>query len=313
MAAATLLRKLGATVTVVERAVVGEAVNPARRGSVVIGREGWDVLRRVGGGELLDDARNVVSDTERMASLHMLDTTLGAHAKAQGATVITGHGIAGVEQLTGSTRGVSVAIEDAVSGARRVLDADWYIDATGGKSVVAQDPRFARQLTQGPLKLIPDERGLMAAQARAQIDRGVGWTGPNEAFAINDRAEGVVTAYAPYPTRGSATPVPSKAEGDALLRSLGIDPADSLEARWTFTARQLLAPQAAEGRILLLGDSVGAMHPSGQSGAVLALTDAERAVQTIAAAHRTADPAAADAIISRYSDATVAAHRLFIR
>jgi flavin-dependent dehydrogenase len=310
-AAASLLREAGAIVTVVERAIAGEVL-PARRGSVVVGREAWDVLRRVGGGSLLGDARNVVSDSEQLMSLRSLDTTLGAEAARRGASMLHGTAVEGVRELADGA-GVSVALRDARTGATSHLDADWFIDATGGKTALASDARFARQEAHGAYELLPQRRGFLAAQAPADPARGVGWTAADGAFVINDRVEGVLTAYRPVTTAGPGAARPSVEHGEQLLAAAGVDGASLLGVPWTFTAKQSLAPNAAGGRILLVGDSVGTVMPATQSGTMLALTDAERAARTILDAHQAPDAATAAGLVDQYSATTLAMHRAFIR
>jgi flavin-dependent dehydrogenase len=339
-AAASLLREAGAIVTVVERALGAENA-AARSGSVVVGREAWDVLRRVGGSSLLDDARNAVSESEQLMSLRSIDTTLGAEAARRGASMIEGHAVTGVSELANGA-GVSVAISDAKTGAARTLEADWFIDATGGKiESIAKDPRFSRELTQGPNRLLPRERPFAVIRAKADEARGVGWSGPGGAFAINDRVEGIVSAYRPLepaaPTGGTVSTKAAKvapqmdgtrefvsrlAQGKQeftsddiarLFDDLEIEQGSHRGMPHTFTARQTIAPHAAQGRILLAGDSVGTVMPATQAGTMLALTDAERAANAVIKAHAAATATEAAAVIDDYDLTTIAMHNVFIR
>lgn len=316
--------------TVVERAIAGEA-SAARSGSVVVGREAWDVLRRTGGSSLLDDARNVVSDGERLMSLRSIDSALGAEAVRRGASLVDGHAVTGVTELANGA-GVSVAISDARTGAAKTLEADWFIDASGGKvESIAKDPRFSRELTQGPMKLLPRERPFALVQSKADPTRGISWTGPGGAFAINDRVEGVLSAYRPMADAASGRePVMdgvketvsrlaqgreefTSADIERLHRDLEIAEGTPHGMPRTFTARQTIAPHAAQGRILLTGDSVGTVMPATQAGTMLALTDAERAANTVIKAHAAETAEAAADVIDDYDRTTVAMHNVFIR
>jgi bifunctional hydroxylase/dehydrase len=309
LATAALLRESGAIVTVLERTAAG-SVAPARRAGVVLGRESWDVLRKVGGGSLLDDARNVVTDRSRLVSLAGLDDAIGRHAESLGASVRRG---AVVGDVVDHGTHVSVAVDDAATGVRELLDADWFVDATGGRSPLAGDPRFRRVVGSGPMQLLPEQRSFVAVQAKAIESRGAGWTAPDGAFAINNRAEGIVGAY-----RGVDQLAPGRAgiedAARGLLESLDIEPTTMVGRPYAFTARQSLATQAASGRLLLVGDSAGTVMPATQVGTSLALLDAERAATSILSAHRAgAGTRAAAAIIDDYAAQTRLLHQAYIR
>lgn len=290
-------------------------MNPARRGSVVVGREAWSVLEHVGGASLLDDARNAVSPTEQMMSLRAIDDARGAHVEGLGAVVRRG---VDVGEVVEHGNGISVAIRDAKIGADELLEAEGFLDATGGKSALGSDPRFLRHAAQGLRELLPAERTFVTVQAPAIDVRGVGWTAGDEAFAINDRAEGVVSAFAPVTLtvdRGSTGingTVPTTRVADELLASLSIDPATKLGPARTFTARQTIADHAAVGHRLLAGDSVRTVMPATQGGTSLALTDGERAARTILEAHAAVNADEAAAVVARYDAQTVAIHTAFI-
>jgi 2-polyprenyl-6-methoxyphenol hydroxylase-like FAD-dependent oxidoreductase len=81
----------------------------------------------------------------------------------------------------------------------------------------------------------------------------------------------------------------------------------------TFTARQTMAPHAADGHILLAGDSVGTVMPATQAGTMLALTDAERAAGAVIRAHAAQTAEDAAAVIDDYDRTTIAMHNVFIR
>lgn len=225
--------------------------------------------------------------------------------------MIDGHAVTGVAELADGA-GVSVAISDARTGAAKTLEADWFIDATGGKvRSIAKDPRFSRELTQGPMKLLPRERPFAVVQSKADETRGMSWTGPGGAFAINDKVEGVLSAYRPM------APKPAEAFGTPdirrLYRDLEIPVGTEHGAPRTFTARQSIAPHAAQGRILLTGDSVGTVMPATQAGTMLALTDAERAANAVIRAHGADTAERAAAVIDDYDRTTIAMHNVFIR
>ena len=307
---ASLLRAGGAVVTLVDENPAG-VVNEARRASVVVNREAWDVLRRVGGADALEDPLNVVNATQQQISLRRLDTDLGTHAAAAGVDILRGRRVESVEELGG--KGVLVGTHDAVTGARTTLQGDLFVDAAAGRSPLAADARFARVDARGPRDLHGTAtRSFIGVRVAADPARGVGWTGERGSFAINNRTEGVATAY-----RGMAdTPTMAQARAQAtqLLRDLKLEAGAQTPQPFVVTTRQSIAPHAAAGRLLLVGDSVGSMFPSEQMGTSLALTDAERAADTILTAHRAGlDTPEAAALIERYDTDTTMIHRAFIR
>jgi 2-polyprenyl-6-methoxyphenol hydroxylase-like FAD-dependent oxidoreductase len=66
---------------------------------------------------------------------------------------------------------------------------------------------------------------------------------------------------------------------------------------------------ARVGRVLAIGDAAGRAHPKQMRGTQLALLDAERAAEALAAAIRT--PAREEQLLAAYDDATRAAHAEF--
>ncbi|MCB0878245.1 MAG: FAD-dependent monooxygenase [Thermoleophilia bacterium] len=306
LAAASMLRESGAIVTVLERAVSG-ALDDASRAGLVVNRSGWNVLRRVGGGSLLEDTRTAISASEHLMSRRAIVESLAAHAEAAGVTIRRGVDIGAVGN---AADGVSVALHDAARGADEVLRADWFIDASGGHTALSELPQFERVPTAGPMRLLPTERTFLGVKAQAAPGRGLGWQAADGAFAINNPAEGVAVAYRggdALPARGTLDDA-----ADELMRSLDLDPSTRIGRPFVFTARQSLAAHAADGRVLLAGDSVGTVMPATQMGTTLALLDAERAARTILQSHG-ADSTVAAAAVDAYDATTVLMHRMQLR
>ncbi len=307
LAAASLLREAGATVTVLERMAAG-IVDDARRAGIVAHHSGWDVLRRAGGSSLLDETRTAISASEHLMSLRSIDDVLGGAVVERGGTLLHGMSVAGI--VDDGTK-VTVSARNAATDAVEQFEADWFIDATGGKSGIAElHPKLARIEQSGPMNLLPSRRGFLAVQADHVPGRGLGWQAADGAFAINNPVEGRVIAYTPF---DRASGVDQAQAGTALLRSLDIDPSTAIGTPYTFTARQQLAEHAVHGRSLLIGDSVGTVMPATQMGTTLALLDAERAASTIIGAHAAETAAEAQRLLDRFDAETVLMHRAFIR
>ncbi len=287
LAAANLLREAGADVRVIA------PVSQARTGSVMIDRRGWGVLEETGGAKIVAEAPLDHTGNYRMASLSWLERDLGQRARDLGVEVQRGYEIAGVEHLDDGVR-VQVA-NPRYPDAPTSIEADWYIDATGGRSPISASETFQRDLFEGPYGALPSERSFVATTAKAIRDRPIGWTAPDGTFAINDVREGVLTAYRGMDA-GTAPATLSTEDAAALLRSLDVDPTTMIGAPWSFTARQTLARSAGEGRILIVGDGAGTVLPVQQAGVFLALTDAERAAKTIITARHATREAIDDAV-----------------
>ena len=309
LAAANLLREAGATVTVLERLAAG-AVDDARRAGIVVNRSAWDVLRSVGGSSLLDDTRTAISASEHLMSLRSIDDVLGRAAVERGATIRHGMSVGSVVD-EGSL--VRVIANDAKTGATETLEADWFIDATGGKTGLAKlHPEFERIEQTGPMGLLPSRRGFLAVQAEHVPERGLGWNAADGAFAINNPNEGRVVAYRGTSDVEMFGPQAAR-EGADLLRSLDIDPDTMVGTPYAFTARQTVAEHANKGRLLLVGDSVGTVMPATQMGTTLALLDAQRAATTIMGAHAAQTAEDATRLLAAYDRETVLMHRAFIK
>ncbi len=287
LSVASLLREAGADVRLIA------PVEQARTGSVMIDRRGWHILERVGGSKIVANAPIDDTGNYRMAGLQRIERDLAKHADDIGVRREHAYAIHGAEQLDD---GVRIQLRH-VNGAERhpTIDADWYVDATGGSSPVARSDAFRRDLFHGPYGALPAERTFIAASARAVPERDLGWTAPDGSFAINDVHEGVVTAYRGLD--GVTKPVAvSTTEATELLRALDVDPTTIIGEPWSFVARQTLARSAGAGRVLIVGDGAGTVQPVTQAGVYLALTDAERAAKTIIGARSVTREAIRDAV-----------------
>lgn len=286
LATANLLREAGAEVHVM--APVGQA----RTGSVMIDRRGWGVLERAGGAKVVAEAPVDHTGTFKMASLPWLERELGGRADELGVRVER-TAIADVEQVDDGVRVHLTGPHESVPG--KTIDADWYIDATGGSSAVSRSDPFRRELFQGSYGAMPSERTFIATSAKSVDGRGLGWTAKDGTFAINDEREGVLTAY-----RGldevDKTATVSAEQATELLRALDVDPQTMIGAPWSFTAQQSLARSAGQGRVLIVGDGAGTVMPVQQAGVFLALTDAERAAKTVITARNATREAIDDAV-----------------
>ncbi|MCW2921251.1 MAG: binding domain [Thermoleophilia bacterium] len=286
LATANLLRESGADVQLM--APVGQA----RNGSVMIDRRGWGVLERAGGAKVVAEAPVDHTGNFKMASLPWLERELGTRAKELGIRRQP-FAVADVEQLDDGVR-VHVA-DPRAGGGVTTIDADWYIDATGGSSPISKSNTFGRELFEGSYGALPSERTFIAASAKAVEGRGLGWTAKDGTFAINDVREGVLTAYRGLDEVDKGMTVTAE-QATQLLRTLEVDPSTMIGTPWSFTAQQTLARSAGQGRVLIVGDGAGTVMPVQQAGVFLALTDAERAAKTVIGARNATREAIDDAV-----------------
>jgi 2-polyprenyl-6-methoxyphenol hydroxylase-like FAD-dependent oxidoreductase len=307
LTAAALLREAGAVVTVLERELPGPIAH-ASRGGLVVNKSVWNVLRQVGGGALLDDARTSVSATNQLMSRRAIVEAVSTHAESIGTKIR--HGVE-IGHITDDAAGVSVAVRDTQTGADELLRADWFVDASGGHTELSALPEFERHLAAGPKQLLPAERPYVAVEAAADPTRGLGWNGPDGSFVLNNPAEGVLAVYRGGDTLPAAGTLDDVA--DEMLRSVGVDPKTKVGKPFTFTAKQQVADHAGMGHRLLVGDSVGTVIPATQMGIGLALLDAQRAAKTIVDAHVAQNADDAARIVADYSEKTVQMQKLFIR
>lgn len=338
LATANLLRKIGADVTVAHPGATDW------RTGILIEQRAWDILRQAGGEDLLRTAPVDDAGTSIMAPLSLVDSTLSAHARQLGVDVLDTHRVRSATNLDGGT---VVSIQDDATGIVRNAEADWYVDATGGASPVAHQAAFRRRMFEGTFDALPQKRLFMRQSARSVDSAPIGWNGPDDAFVLNDKLADTLMVYRPVPNlvRGHTL---SAEEGLKLLDSVGVDRESAIGAPAAVMARQRLAPAAAAGRVLMVGDSVGSVMPVTQAGVLLALLDARRAVDMIAASRgemtsvaddavralddlvrdgavvsddavrelgiqaSTAADSAVEALVSSYGDETVITHRLFL-
>jgi flavin-dependent dehydrogenase len=180
-----------------------------------------------------------------------------------------------VTDVVNGAHAVRGVLASASDGTREQFRADWLIDASGGRSDLARSDQFRRSIVPLAHVDVPggvDRNGVPFRWEQLPHRAGVGHgiTGANGAFAINDALAGTMTAYVPWPEQSASSP----------LELLGID-ASGRVASGRFVARQQLAPIAAQGRVLLAGDSVGTVLPATQMGVSLAIDDAVAAARTI--------------------------------
>lgn len=311
LAAARLLHEGGAIVTLLEAGGEGAAI--ARRSSVTLREDVWPLLRKLGAGDIVDDASAAVGEHGRIASLRRITETLQQGAHQAGVRVTGNTAVTGVEEL--GAGGVRVAARDSVTGAQHVIDADFFIDATGGHSPVSADPRFAKQVTSGPYHHVDPQRAFVAARVPVMPDRPAGFNdAATGAFAINDLNEGVAHVYQPITQEQREVAKVDAATRDAIagaaMSTLGIEPTTMVEGATYIGARQTMVPHAAAGRILLVGDAAGTMLPTRQAGVGQALMDGQRAADTILAAWRNGSEQSIADVIDMYDEMTRTMHSM---
>jgi 2-polyprenyl-6-methoxyphenol hydroxylase-like FAD-dependent oxidoreductase len=126
-----------------------------------------------------------------------------------------------------------------------------------------------------------------------------GWQNPTDGFSM----------FQPINSRDFGELTPAEL-GDRLLAPARMHGAvDVLDAPRLIRAASADVAHARVGNVMALGDAAGRAHPKQMIGTQLAVLDAERAAETIAAVR--AQPARAEELLAGYDDATPAAHAEF--
>jgi len=182
-----------------------------------------------------------------------------------------------LESFTWSADGVSAEITDLASGARLRLGADYLVGCDGAASLVRQTLgiRLTGKGTLGhPLNMFFRAPGLMAQSGRKPgtffipVDRGGVWAN----LRIIDPDRGIWRLMV---DQAGDTVTPENADRAGYLRrALGRD----VEVEWidvnVWRRRSLVAERYGTGRVLLAGDAVHQLSPTGALGMNSGIGDA---------------------------------------
>ncbi len=274
-------------------------------------RAGRDVLVFEQRGAIATRARNIFLRPQARDILHDLtgwnpgrdttimsiENTLREAAAREGVAISYNHRVLDLVEHEGR---ISVTVEDAVTGARHTLDADMFVDATGGR-LAATGHGALERIATGPSHVYvtaqytgkPPLPGVSGAFDRARSE--------GLYFYPSSDGKGFI-AYFDLPPG-----IPAGDESALLARyeqiASSLELGTPLSPPQVFDAQQHLSRSAAQGRVLKIGDSAGNADPYVGAGVAAALVDAAAATRALSS------PGDAVALARAAADDVLEGHR----
>lgn len=249
-------------------------------------------------------------------------------AAAAGAQFHFGQAVDGVRNLSGGT-GVEVAVRDAATGARALLGADFFINATGGRTGTEAELGMNQITASGSERYVAGWFDYVPGRR----------SGFEEYGEIRDAATGDVTSSEPLrvfqnPRDGASAFMrvpPDTTDADAVVMDRFVDYAKTpvravmpdqrgemvpmLTGQrgdpMIFAVQHRIAPRARHGNVIGVADTLSRTHPGTYSGASRGAEDARDVGELLPKALR--QPERRDALLRELEQRLMSRHAAGVR